>query len=464
MTERIRVVIADDHPVVRVGLRDMLSSQPDFDVVAEAVNGAEAVTLATRLQPHVILMDLRMPEMDGVTAIAHIKAEHQNIQILVLTTYDSDSDILPAVEVGATGYLLKDAPREELFQAIRAAAQGKPVLTSSIAAHLIERMRSPTVEALTSREIDVLKLVAKGAHNKEIASQLCITEATVKSHLIRIYGKLGEDLEKRVAERTEQLKTAMAKQQEEAQERERIEHELQVARLIQQTLLPKSAPELKGYQIAAYYQPAREVGGDFYDFFEVGDGRLGLVVGDASGKGIPAALVMANTRSVLRTVAQSGGVAPGQVLEEANEILYPDIPANMFVTCFYAILDPKSGRLLYANAGHDLPYLRRRRGECEELRARGMPLGLMPGMSYEQKEMVLDAGEGVLFYSDGLVEAHNPEGEMFGFPRLRRLVAEHGKEGSLLDFLMDELRSFTEDEWEQEDDITLVTLQRSEEL
>ena len=150
MTNSIRVLIADDHPVVRAGLRDMLSAQRDFDVVGDAVNGAEAVALANRLQPHVILMDVRMPEMDGVTAIAQIKAEHQDVQILVLTTYDSDSDILPAVEVGATGYLLKDAPREELFQAIRAAAQGKPVLTSSVAARLMERMRSPTVEALTS--------------------------------------------------------------------------------------------------------------------------------------------------------------------------------------------------------------------------------------------------------------------------------------------------------------------------
>jgi DNA-binding NarL/FixJ family response regulator len=191
MTGRTRVLIADDHPVVRAGLRDMLSTQPDFDVVAEASNGAEAVTLTTQLQPDVVLMDLRMPEMDGVSAIAQIKTQHQDIQILVLTTFDSDSDILPAVEVGATGYLLKDAPREELFQAIHAAAQGKPMLTSSVAARLMERMRSPAVEALTSREIDVLKLVAKGANNKQIATQLYITEATVKSHLIRIYGKLG---------------------------------------------------------------------------------------------------------------------------------------------------------------------------------------------------------------------------------------------------------------------------------
>jgi serine phosphatase RsbU (regulator of sigma subunit) len=135
----------------------------------------------------------------------------------------------------------------------------------------------------------------------------------------------------------------------------------------------------------------------------------------------------------------------------------------MFVTCFYAILDPRSGRLTYANAGHDLPYLRQGGGDAEELRARGMPLGLMPGMSYEEKEATLEAGDSALFYSDGLVEAHDPEGEMFGFPRLRRLVAEHDQEGSLVGLLMDELRSFTGDGWEQEDDITLMTLQRSDE-
>ena len=256
----------------------------------------------------------------------------------------------------------------------------------------------------------------------------------------------------------------MAREQEEAQERERIEQELRVARLIQQTFLPKSAPELGSYQIAAYYRPAREVSGDFYDFLELEDGRLGLVVGDASGKGVPAAMVMANTRSVLRTIAQRGDLAPGQVLAEANEILYPDIPSNMFVTCFYGVLDPSRDTLTYANAGHDLPYLQRS-GDPEELRARGMPLGLMPGMSYEQKEVVVDAGESVLLYSDGLVEAHDPQGEMFGFPRLRALVAEHDEEEhSLVDFLIEELYSFVAEGWEQEDDITLVILERSEEL
>jgi serine phosphatase RsbU (regulator of sigma subunit) len=281
------------------------------------------------------------------------------------------------------------------------------------------------------------------------------------TELKRVEGEvrqLNKDLEKRVAERTEQLKSAMAREQQEAQERERIEQELRVARLIQQTFLPKSAPELGSYQIAAYYRPAREVSGDFYDFLEHEDGRLGLVVGDASGKGVPAAMVMANTRSVLRTIAQRGDLAPGQVLAEANEILYPDIPSNMFVTCFYGVLDPSCDTLTYANAGHDLPYLQRS-GDPEELRARGMPLGLMPGMSYDEREVVVDAGECVLFYSDGLVEAHDPQGEMFGFPRLRELVAEHDEEEhSLVDFLLEELYSFVGESWVQEDDITLVTL------
>jgi len=243
-------------------------------------------------------------------------------------------------------------------------------------------------------------------------------------------------------------------------ERERVEQELRVARSIQQASLPKEVPKLEGWQISPFYQPAREVGGDFYDFLELKDGQLGLVVGDATGKGVPAALVMASARSMLRAVAQASE-SPGEVLGSINDPLVTDIPPNMFVTCFYAILDPKSGNLTYANAGHDLPYLHRRNAEAEDLRARGMPLGLMPGMSYEEKEIVFEAGQAALFYSDGLVEAHDPKGEMFGFPRLRALVAEHTAEKSLGELLMEELYSFVGEGWEQEDDITLLTLRRS---
>jgi serine phosphatase RsbU (regulator of sigma subunit) len=250
--------------------------------------------------------------------------------------------------------------------------------------------------------------------------------------------------------------------QRERIERELVEQELEVARSIQQASLPEEVPVLEGWEIAPYYQPAREVGGDFYDFHLLSEGRLGVVVGDATGKGVPAALVMSTTCGMLQLAARAlGSPSPGEVLEQVNETLLARIPSNTFVTCFYAILDPKSAALRYANAGHDLPYLRRVGGDAEELRARGMPLGLMPNMNYEQKEIVLEEGEAALFYSDGLVEAHDPKGEMFGFPKLRALVAEHAEERSLEEALLEELYSFVGEGWEQEDDITLLTLRRS---
>jgi serine phosphatase RsbU (regulator of sigma subunit)/predicted ester cyclase len=254
---------------------------------------------------------------------------------------------------------------------------------------------------------------------------------------------------------------AMESLAQEVRERERIEQDLRVARTIQQASLPKEVPQLEGWQIAPFYRPAREVGGDFYDFHFLSEGRLGLVTGDATGKGVPAALVMSTTCGMLQLAAQVlDSSSPGEVLERVNETLLARIPLNMFVTCFYAVLDPESGTLRYANAGHDPPYLWHG-GCCEELRARGMPLGLMPGMSYEEGEVSLREGESVLFYSDGLVEAHDPKGEMFGFPRLRAYVAEHGEERSLGDLLLEELFSFVGEGWEQEDDITLLTLKRS---
>jgi serine phosphatase RsbU (regulator of sigma subunit) len=257
------------------------------------------------------------------------------------------------------------------------------------------------------------------------------------------------------------LKLRGQRLEQEIRERERIEQELKVAQGIQQASLPKEVPTLEGWQISPFYKPAREVGGDFYDFHLLSEGRLGVVVGDATGKGVPAALVMSTTCGMLQLAAQAlESSSPGEVLGQVNEALLARIPANMFVTCFYCVLDPKSGHLSYANAGHDMPYLHRN-GEAEELRARGMPLGLMPGMSYERKEIELEPSDCALFYSDGLVEAHDPKGEMFGFPRLQALIAEHGEEPSLEDLLLEELYSFVGKGWEQEDDITLLTLRRS---
>jgi DNA-binding NarL/FixJ family response regulator len=188
----VRLLICDDHPVVRAGLNGMLSGEPDFEVVGEAANGREAIALTGELRPDVVLMDLRMPEMDGVSAILQIKAEHPETQILVLTTYESDADILRAIEAGATGYLLKDAPREELFGAIRVVAEGKSPLAPTVATRLMQRMRGTDEESfLSTREIEVLELVARGTSNKEIAKRLWVSETTVKSHMLHIFDKLG---------------------------------------------------------------------------------------------------------------------------------------------------------------------------------------------------------------------------------------------------------------------------------
>lgn len=190
----IRLLIVDDHPVVRDGLRGMFAGDPDFEVLGEASDGAEALIKAESLQPDVILMDLRMPGMDGVTAIRRL-SERAGIQdvtarILVLTTYDSDSDVVPAIEAGATGYLLKDSPREELFRAVRAANRGESVLSPSVASRLMSQLRLPAGEALSERELEVLALIAQGLNNREAATRLFISEATVKTHLIHIYTKL----------------------------------------------------------------------------------------------------------------------------------------------------------------------------------------------------------------------------------------------------------------------------------
>ena len=247
-------------------------------------------------------------------------------------------------------------------------------------------------------------------------------------------------------------------QQAEMRERGRMEQELQVAQMIQKNFLPRSIPELAGWLLAADYRPARAVGGDFYDFIDLPDGRVGLVIGDVTDKGIPAAMVMAATKSLLRASAQRL-VDPGAVLARVNDQLCPEIPENMFVTCFYGVLDPASGALHYANAGHNLPIVDAG-GEATELRARGMPLGLMPEMDYEERLTTLAPGTRVLFYSDGLIEAHDREREMFGIARAAELLRDAQSAGEIVGRQLAALDAFTGETEEQEDDITLVALMR----
>lgn len=313
---------------------------------------------------------------------------------------------------------------------------------------------SPAVRALRAAGMTlVVPLVAQG----ELIGLLSLGPRLSEQDYSREDRKLLDDLAGYAAPavRVAQL---VRQQEAEVAERSRIEQELRVANLIQQQFLPKQLPSLDGWAIDAYYRPAREVGGDFYDFIDLPGDRIGIVVGDVTDKGVPAALIMAKTHSILRSDAPRL-VDPGAVLARANDLLVAEMPANMFVTCFYAVLHPATGHLRYANAGHPLPYVGAD-GASGELRARGMPLGLMPDMAYEEAETVVEPGQEVLLHSDGVAEAHGPGRELFGFPRLAGLVGRHAGDGLIEDVLL-ALRGFTGAGAEQEDDITLLSVRRT---
>jgi serine phosphatase RsbU (regulator of sigma subunit) len=266
---------------------------------------------------------------------------------------------------------------------------------------------------------------------------------------------LGEAVRSRrayVAEVADRLRHAEA-------ERERVAEELKVAHLVQQQFLPEELPDIPGWRVAAFYRSAREVGGDFYDFAALPGGKIGITIGDVTDKGAPAALVMATTQGLLRSEAHRLA-SPSDMLGHVNDVLVLNTPTKMFATCFYMELDPASGRIRYANAGHSLPYVWTGAG-VSELRATGMPLGLMSGTAYEEKHATLSPGARLLLHSDGLAEAHNGDREMFGSPRIVKVMEGQDRHENLIDKLLAELDGFVGKGWEQEDDITLVTLERT---
>jgi serine phosphatase RsbU (regulator of sigma subunit)/anti-sigma regulatory factor (Ser/Thr protein kinase) len=339
------------------------------------------------------------------------------------------------------------APTDPLLAYLQAAPG--PVDLASL------NLESPAVTALREAGVVlVVPLVSQGELIGTLNLGPRLSEQEYSSDDRRLLASLAAQAAPAV--RVAQL---VQEQATEIQARERYEQELRVATLIQQQFLPRQLPDLPDWQVAAYYGPARAVGGDFYDFMELADGRIGIVVGDVTDKGVPAALVMARTHSILRGDAPRL-VSPGKVLEHVNELLVAEMPEKMFVTCLYLVLDPKTGRVVYANAGHNLPYVRTADGVVE-FRATGMPLGLMPGIVYEERESVIGPGDNVLLYSDGLVEAHDPSGAMYGFPRLRADLESKLAGSELIDELLERLHAFTGQSWEQEDDITLVALRRS---
>jgi serine phosphatase RsbU (regulator of sigma subunit)/anti-sigma regulatory factor (Ser/Thr protein kinase) len=353
----------------------------------------------------------------------------------------------PAAVSTVTGPAIEISPNDPLFAYLQAAS-------GVVDAERLE-LESPALTELRAAHIQaIVPLVAQG----ELIGALYLGPRLSDQEYSADDRKLLTTLAAQAAPaiRVAQL---VREQAVEIQARERLEQEMRVATLIQQQFLPRELPNLADWQVAAYYGPARAVGGDFYDFIALPDGRIGIVVGDVTDKGVPAALIMARTQSVLRGEAPRL-LSPAKVLQRANEILLPEMPARMFVTCLYMVLEPATGRVEFANAGHNLPYVRTADGVVE-LRATGMPLGLLAGMDYPEHEAILAPGESVLLYSDGLVEAHGPAGDMFGFPKLRELMATERPGSELLDHLLDELHGFVGKGWDQEDDITLVALQRT---
>ena len=310
---------------------------------------------------------------------------------------------------------------------------------------------------------DVLLLVMTAAdfetllvHQPEFAVQLLRGQS---KRLRESEEDIVNDLRERNLQLTQALEELKAAQQQ-LVEKERMEFELNLARQIQENFLPKQFPVLPGWHIAGRWQPARLVGGDFYDFVNLPDGSLGMVIGDVSGKGVPAALVMAITQHVLRAVAVQLH-QPDKVLYVANNLLSERMPPKMFVTCLYMTLDPRNGHIRFANAGHNLP-THYRNGLSSDLHAKGMPLGLLPDMGYDLQEADLKPGDSLLLYSDGVVEVHNSQGEMFGFSGMHNLlsrIARNLDSEAMITTILEQLTDFAGPDWGQEDDVTLLAVQ-----
>jgi serine phosphatase RsbU (regulator of sigma subunit)/anti-sigma regulatory factor (Ser/Thr protein kinase) len=362
----------------------------------------------------------------------------------------SDQDSTPILEMTSNAEIKPlDIPSDDPLLTLITTSPGLIELDK----HNID---SPTLDRLRADGVKlVLPLVSQGDLVGLLNLGSRLSEQEYSSDDFRLLNNLATQASPalRVAQLARQ-------QQLEAQERERIAYELQVARLIQETLLPKEIPSLPGWYLDVHWQPAREVGGDFYDFIPLTENRMGILVADVTDKGIPAAMVMATSRSLLRETAERL-IEPGKVLAYANDVLHSEIPPKMFVTCLYLVLNPESGEILFSNAGHNPPYLHSQ-GRVSELIATGMPLGLMPAMDYEQHQAAIKPGETLMLSSDGLVEAHNPDYDMFGFPRVQELVRNYRGGEGLIAHLMQNLGAFVGETYEQEDDITILTIERLE--
>ena len=515
MTNSIRVLVVDDHAIVRKGIRALLATEPDIEMAGEAENGQEAVSQAESLQPDVILMDLVMPEVDGIEAIRRITACQPEAHILVLTSFATNEKVFPALKAGALGYLLKDSEPEVLVQAIRQAHRGESSLHPTIARKLLQELapsleQPPTPNRLVEREVDVLRRLAQGQSNQEIADRLVMSETEVRAHISGILSKLHlvsrsqavlyalreglaslddaapDSLSRLLAAFREVTGSSSSATEagsprkiaqppvEALSERElgvlrliaehqKVAQELALAGEIQASFLPDALPNIAGWQLAATLQPARETSGDFYDFIRLSNGRLGIVVADVVDKGMGAALYMALCRTLIRTYAVEYDAQPDLVLDAANRRILLDTHSNLFVTVFYGILDPITGTLTYGNAGHNPPYhlTDKNRDPVQALRSTGLPLGIFEDATWMQGSVQLAPGDALVLYTDGIPEAQNRAEEFFGEKRWVDIAQSNlGRSAQdMQDALLAGVHRFMGDA-PQLDDITLMVVVR----
>ncbi len=506
MSDPISVILADDHSIVRRGIKALLDTEQDLQVVGEAENGIEAVELACEIVPDVILMDLEMPKMDGIEAIQRILPSCPDIGILVLTSFTTDHRVFSAIKAGAHGYLLKDSEPEELLNAIRRVHRREASLHPTIARKLLDELpetkADPSPAArLSEDEVAVLKLLAAGRDTAEIAGGIATSPALVRSHVESILRKL------RLASRTQAvlyaLQEGLATSDETApkylqklmdafrefdqdgagvqppptdgraaddfnlaeliDEYSEVAEERTLAGQIQSTFLPEAAPSLQGWEIAANLQPAREISGDFYDFVQLPDDRMALVIADVTNKGMGAALFMALSRTLIRTYAMRHPQDPHLVLQDVNRRILTDTHGGPYVTLLYVVIDPANGDLKYASAGHPPGYVLRdsAASELEMLPRTGPPLGAYEEATWESGNLTLAPGDVLLLYTDGIPEAQNASREFFGTEQLEGVVLENRDQpvGIVVQNLFNRVQQFA-GEASRSDDITMIGIAR----
>ncbi len=503
----IRVLVADDHAIVRRGIRALLETETDIEVVGEVEDGRQAVAEAEGLRPDVILMDLMMPEMDGIEATRRIAARQPETRILVLTSFAGDDKVFPAIKAGALGYLLKDSSPDDLVSAIGKVYRGEPSLHPKIAEKVLQELtplseQGAAPDLLTERDTKVLQLVARGQSNAQIANALAVSESTVRAHVHDILSKLHlvsriqavlyalreglasvDDLTPAYVSRllamigrdadltpsvgpspvadpnTRELQVLRLI----AADHQKVGQELALAGEIQAGFLPDRLPDVAGWQLTATLEPARETAGDFYDVIPLPNGRLGIVVADVADKGVGAALYMALARTLIRTYAADYDTEPERVLSAVNDRILMDTRASLFVTLFYGTLDLVSGTLTYCNAGHNPPYLLTAQGgqSVQKLGRTGIPLGIYRDEAWERGAVPVAPGETLLLYTDGVTEAQNRDEAFFGEERLLAVArASLGRSArDIQDRVIAEVHSFVGDV-PRSDDITVMVVMR----